>query len=56
MVKASFMTEEHELFRKSLRKMLDKEAYPYFEEWEAKRDIPRVLAENGGEWFFMSDG
>ena len=44
-------TEEHEMFRKSLRKMLDKEAYPYFEEWEQKRDIPRSfwnkLGENG---------
>ena len=44
-------TEEHEMFRKSLRKMLDKEAYPYFEEWEKKRDIPRSfwnkLGENG---------
>ena len=44
-------TEEHEMFRKSLRKMLDKEAYPYFEQWEKKRDIPRSfwrkLGENG---------
>ena len=44
-------TEEHEMFRKSLRKMLDKEAYPYFEEWEQKRDIPRSfwrkLGDNG---------
>ncbi|KGR87036.1 acyl-CoA dehydrogenase family protein [Lysinibacillus odysseyi] len=44
-------TEEHEMFRKSLRKMLDKEAYPYFEEWERKRDVPRAfwhkLGENG---------
>lgn len=40
-MKASFITDEHELFRKSLRKMLDKEAYPFFEEWEAKREIPK---------------
>ena len=44
-------TEEHEMFRKALRKMLDKEAYPYFEQWEAQRDIPRdfwlKLGENG---------
>lgn len=40
-MKASFITDEHELFRKSLRKMLDKEAYPFFDEWEAKREIPK---------------
>ncbi|AMO86954.1 Acyl-CoA dehydrogenase, short-chain specific [Solibacillus isronensis B3W22] len=44
-------TEEHEMFRKALRKMLDKEAYPYFEQWEKERDIPRdfwlKLGENG---------
>lgn len=44
-------TEEHEMFRKALRKMLDKEAYPYFEQWEKDRDIPREfwlkLGENG---------
>lgn len=44
-------TEEHEMFRKALRKMLDKEAYPYFEQWEKNRDIPREfwlkLGENG---------
>ncbi len=44
-------TEEHEMFRKALRKMLDKEAYPYFEQWEKDRDIPRdfwlKLGENG---------
>lgn len=46
-----FYTEEHEMFRKSLRKMLDKEAYPYFEQWEKDRGIPREfwlkLGENG---------
>ena len=51
MVEATFLTEEHELFRKSLRKMLDKEAYPFYEEWEAKREIPRSfwlkMGENG---------
>lgn len=47
----SLFTEEHDMFRKSLRKMLDKEAYPYFNEWEEKRDVPRTfwrkLGENG---------
>ena len=46
-------TEEHEMFRKSLRKMLDKEAYPYFEEWEKKRDIPRLFWQKLGENGFL---
>ena len=44
-------TEQHEMFRKSLKKMLEKEAYPFYEQWEAERDIPREfwlkLGENG---------
>lgn len=47
----SYLTEEHELFRKSLSKMLEREAYPFFEEWEKNRGIPREfwlkMGENG---------
>ena len=43
--------EEHEMFRDALRKMLEKEAYPFFDEWEENRDIPKTfwckLGENG---------
>lgn len=50
-MKASFLQEEHELFRKTLRKMLDKEAYPYYRQWEENREIPREfwlkMGENG---------
>ncbi|WP_313893312.1 acyl-CoA dehydrogenase family protein [Psychrobacillus sp.] len=50
-MKASFLTEEHDMFREALRKMLDKEAYPYYEKWEQEREIPRdfwlKLGENG---------
>lgn len=39
------------MFRESLRKMLEKEAYPYFEQWEKDREIPREfwlkMGENG---------
>ena len=41
------------MFRKSLRRMLDKEAYPYFEEWEEKRDIPRSFWRKLGESGFL---
>lgn len=50
-MRASYLTDEHEMFREALRKMLEKEAYPYFEQWEADCDIPREfwlkLGENG---------
>lgn len=35
--------EEHEIFRKNLRKFVEKEMLPHNEEWEEKRDIPRSL-------------
>ncbi|MDV2686081.1 acyl-CoA dehydrogenase family protein [Alkalihalophilus lindianensis] len=50
-MKAPFLNEEHELFRISLRKFLDKEAYPYFNQWEDNKAIPREfwlkMGENG---------
>ncbi|MER1957656.1 MAG: acyl-CoA dehydrogenase family protein [Solibacillus sp.] len=46
-------TEEHEMFRKALRKMLDKEAYPHFERWEQARDIPREFWLKLGESGFL---
>ena len=42
-VKRPFITEEHELFRASLRKFLEKEADPFYEQWEEKNEIPRLL-------------
>ncbi len=52
-IMGEIFTEEHEMFRTSLRKMLDKEAYPYFEEWEQKRDIPRSFWQKLGENGFL---
>ncbi|MDQ0216754.1 acyl-CoA dehydrogenase [Oikeobacillus pervagus] len=47
----SIMTDDHTMFRKALRKMLEKEAYPYYEQWEKFREIPREfwlkMGENG---------
>lgn len=49
--KWSFLTEEHQMYRDSLRKFLEKEAAPYFEQWEEDRIVPRSfwnkLGENG---------
>lgn len=40
-MKASFLTNDHDMFRKALRKMLEKEVYPFFKLWEDKRHIPK---------------
>ena len=40
-MKHSYLTKDHEAFRKSLRKFLAKEAEPFFEQWEEDRMIPR---------------
>ena len=37
----AFFTEEHFLFRDSLRKLLQKEALPFFEQWEKEKMVPR---------------
>jgi acyl-CoA dehydrogenase len=36
-----FFTEEHTMFRDSLLKFMEKEAIPYFDDWEKERIIPR---------------
>lgn len=48
-----YLQEEHEMFRKSLRKFLEKEAYPYYEKWEEDRLIPRSFYEKMGEQGFL---
>lgn len=46
-----YLKEEHKIFRHTLRKFLEKEAYPHFQTWEEERQIPRQfwrkLGENG---------
>jgi acyl-CoA dehydrogenase len=46
-----YFSEEHLMFRDSLRKFLEKEAIPYFEQWEEDRLVPRSfwtkLGQNG---------
>ncbi|PLT33000.1 acyl-CoA dehydrogenase family protein [Bacillus sp. V5-8f] len=48
-----YLTEEHDIFRKSLRKFLDKEAYPYYDQWEKDRMIPRSFWSKLGEQRFL---
>ncbi|MED1471335.1 acyl-CoA dehydrogenase family protein [Bacillus salipaludis] len=52
-MKHPYLTEDHEIFRKSLRKFLDKEAYPFYEQWEENRLIPRSFWTKMGEQGFL---
>ncbi|SHG08261.1 acyl-CoA dehydrogenase family protein [Ornithinibacillus halophilus] len=53
MGKYRFETEEHELFRSTIRKFLENEIEPYYEEWERNRIIPREIWKKFGEMGFL---
>ncbi|WP_203246705.1 acyl-CoA dehydrogenase family protein [Sporosarcina beigongshangi] len=48
-----FETEEHIMFRDSLRKFLQKEAIPHYDTWEKQRIIPIVFWKKFGEMGFL---
>jgi acyl-CoA dehydrogenase len=52
-VKHPYLNEDHEIFRKSLKKFLEKEAYPFYEQWEEDRMIPRSFWRKMGEQGFL---
>ncbi|MFJ7735550.1 acyl-CoA dehydrogenase family protein [Lysinibacillus sp. NPDC097287] len=49
----SYFTEQHIMFRDSLRRFLDKEAKPYFDQWEEDRLIPKSFWRKLGEQGFL---
>ncbi|WP_100011229.1 acyl-CoA dehydrogenase family protein [Lentibacillus sediminis] len=49
----SFLKEEHDIFRRSLRKFLEKEAVPYFDQWEKDQQVPRSFWKKAGEQGFL---
>ncbi|USK61702.1 acyl-CoA dehydrogenase family protein [Peribacillus asahii] len=48
-----YFTEEHFMFQDSLRRFLEKEAVPFFEQWEKERIVPRTLWRKLGENGFL---
>lgn len=48
-----YLKEEHRIFQQSLRKFLEKEAIPYFEEWEENRLVPREFWLKMGEQGYL---
>lgn len=52
-MKSLYFTEEHELFRESLRDFLEKEVVPYQDEWEKQHKVDRSLFKKMGEMGFL---
>jgi acyl-CoA dehydrogenase len=52
-MKHPYLNEDHEIFRQSLRKFLEKEAYPFYEQWEETRMIPRSFWKRMGKQGFL---
>ena len=48
-----YFTDEHELFRSSLREFLEKEVRPNINTWEKQKKIPRDIWEKMGEMGFL---
>lgn len=52
-MKSPFFTEEHELFRRTVRDFLETEVAPQADAWEAARRIPRAIFRKMGERGFL---
>ena len=48
-IKKYFFTEEHELFRQTLRDYLDKEVVPHVDEWEEKGELSHDIWKKFGD-------
>jgi acyl-CoA dehydrogenase len=46
-------SEEHDIFRQSFKKFLEKEVVPYLEEWEAQGEVPRSAWKKMGEQGYL---
>jgi acyl-CoA dehydrogenase len=49
-------TDEHKMFRESLRKFLDKEVMPHVEQWEEEGIVPKSIWKKMGDQGFLCTG
>ena len=49
----TFFTEEHEIFRKTLREFVARELLPYVNEWERAEEFPREVFKKCGQLGFL---
>ena len=52
-MKSYYFTEEHELFRESLRAFIDKEVQPNIDQWEKEGQVPREVWTKMGDMGFL---
>jgi citronellyl-CoA dehydrogenase len=52
----TFFTEEHEIFRKSVRDFVEKELAPHSDAWEAAQDFPSDVFRKFGKLGFLGAG
>lgn len=48
-----YFTEEHELFRQSVREFIEKEVVPHSEDWERQQRVPRSVFKRMGDLGFL---
>lgn len=53
MIQRTLFSEEHEIFRHSVRRFMEKELAPHHEEWEESGEVPRWAWKRAGEQGFL---
>src|SRR5256885_16607841 len=53
MIPRTIFSEEHEMFRRSFRRFLEREAEPYHAEWEDQGQVSREVWRKAGEHGFL---
>lgn len=52
-MKSPYFTEEHELFRNTVRQFMHTEVLPFANQWEKEKRIPRTIWEKMEELGFL---
>jgi alkylation response protein AidB-like acyl-CoA dehydrogenase len=52
-MKSPWFKEEHEIFRKTVRRFVETELAPHADEWEEKKDFPNWVFKRAGELGFL---
>ncbi len=53
MIERTLFSDEHEIFRQSVRRFMEREMAPHHEEWEEKGEVPRWAWKKAGEQGFL---
>lgn len=53
MIERTLFSDEHEIFRQSVRQFMEREMAPHHEEWEEKGEVPRWAWKKAGEQGFL---